>query len=120
MNDAVAKDNKARLDEHAAAVAAVAFIDPGLAHKSSHDITMEIARRMEMPRRDWEEFRDRAVFEHGVALRTLRTWRQVAEEREEQWAEAARQQCEARRLSVLEAEEKARHAAEQSDSAAAG
>lgn len=119
MNDAVAKDEKVRLDAHAAAVAAVAFIDPGLAHKSSHDITMEIARRMEMPRRDWEEFRERARFEHGVALRTLRTWRQVAEEREEQWAEAARQQREAEHLAaVLEAEDSARHAAERLDAAA--
>lgn len=120
MNDAVttaepAADEKARLDAHAAAVAAVAFIEPGLAHMSSHEITMEIARRMEMPRRNWEEFAERARFEHGVVLRTLRTWRIEAEEREERWAEAARQQREAERLAVLEAEERVRHAATQGE-----
>lgn len=96
---------KARVDAHNEAIHAMALIDPGLAHMSSHAITSEIARRMEMPRRDWEEFRERAVFEHGVALRTLRTWCKVAEEREEVAAEAERQRArEAAEAARLQAE----------------
>lgn len=96
---------KARVHAHNEAIHAVALIDPALCYAPSHDITLEIARRMEMPARNWEEFRERAVFEHGVMLRTLRTWCKVAEEREETAAEAERQRVrEAAEVARIQAE----------------
>lgn len=107
---------KRRVDWHNAALAVIRDIDPALERASANDISLAIAARMEPAARDWEEFRERAVHEYEVSMRTLRQWREAAEDREEtareNAIEAARQQAEREEQIRSEAAAKAKAEAE--------